>query len=118
MKKQAITIIAVTLLNACATHTDILKNGPYSAFTSKLSPLALAVCIDRNADSYALGSLRSKVVNTGKEPIEVVILNGPAHWAIAHIKTMGTGSSADFYLGGGATITPKSSIEAMTLGCE
>jgi hypothetical protein len=117
-KSLSAGLIATALLSGCATHGDILGAGVRGKFQSTQSPMALAQCIDRNADSFALGSLRSKIVNTGKEPLEVVILNGATHWAIVHVSAIGEGSTADFYLGGVALMTPQSAINGVTKDCK
>ncbi|MDW5417725.1 hypothetical protein R6242_14235 [Iodobacter sp. CM08] len=118
--KCSLTLSAfmVTLLSGCATHNEILKDRPQGTLSSSRSAKAFAQCIDRNADSYALGSLRSKIVSTENEPLEIVILNGAMHWAIIHIRTTENGSTAEFYLGGAARITPTTSIESISTGCK
>lgn len=115
--RTVLVAIFATQLIGCATHSEVVADGVRGSFRSMRTPMDLAVCIDRNADSFAFGSLRSKVVNTGKEPLEVVILNGAAQWAIVHIRANSNGSAADFYLGGSALLTPQTSIEVVTKGC-
>jgi len=115
--RTALLALSLIHLVGCATHSEVVADGIRGSFRSMRAPIDLAVCIDRNADSFALGSLRSKVVNTGKEPIEVAIFNGPTQWAIVHIRATSNGSTADFYLGGGALLTPQTSVESVTKGC-
>ena len=47
----------------------------------------------------------------------MVIRNGGANWAVIYVRTSGSESIADFYLGGVTTLTPETSISVVTKGC-
>jgi type IV pilus biogenesis protein CpaD/CtpE len=116
--KRVLTAVTMTLLVGCASRGDVMKDGIQGEFKSGRAPIQLAACIDRNADSFALGSFQSKVVDAGAEPIEVVIKNGAGHNAIVQIRSASSGSAAIFYLGGAAAVAPKGFVTVMTEGCE
>jgi hypothetical protein len=111
------TSLISVLLAGCASPSEVLKDGIKAKFESAKTAPGLASCIDRNADDYARGSLRSKVVNSGTEPIEVRIRNGNFIYAVVQVTTAQVGSSARFRFGGIA-ILPQASLEAMTKNCE
>ena len=110
-------IIAIFLSYGCATRSDLLGDGVRGIFQSTRQPKLLAVCIDRNADGYAYGALESKIIDTGTEPLEVVIRNGPGQWAVVQIAAVPGGSIATFYLGGAALINSEQKIDRITEGC-
>jgi hypothetical protein len=112
-----LTPLIAFLLSGCASPSEVLKDGVEAKFDSAKTAPALAICIDRNADDYARGSLRSKVVNSGTEPIEVLVRNGNFIYAVVQVTTAQVGSSARFRFGGIA-ILPQTSLEAMTKSCE
>lgn len=111
------TVWIAALLAGRASPSEVLKDGVEAKFESSKSAPGLAICIDRNADDYARGSLRSKVVNSGIEPIEVLIRNGNFIYAVVQVTTTADGSAARFRFGGIA-ILPQTSMEAMTKSCE
>ena len=120
-KKLALaTLIAVTgVLSACATRSDIVSAGVRDRLASSLPPLQLARCIDRNVDeNSALGSLQSKVIYAGAEPVEVVVLNGATTYAVVQIVSIEGGSSASFYYGGVANAFPGEAYRELTNGCK
>lgn len=112
-----LAFLALPFIAGCATHTDVLRDGPRQVFESTKAPMKLAVCIDRNADTYALGSLQSKIIDPTAQPIEIVIRNGAMIDSIVHVNARATGSSALFHFGGVASTFPESSLKAMTKGC-
>lgn len=111
------TALIAVLLAGCASPSEVLKDGVEARFDSAKTAPGLASCIDRNADDYARGSLRSKVVNLGTEPIELLIRNGSFIYAVVQVVSAKVGSSARFRFGGIA-ILPQDSLKAMTKNCE
>ena len=127
------TVLVAALLAGCASPSEVLKDGVEAKFKSEKVDVrvghkalsveirdgekCLAIYIDRNADDYARGSLRSKVVNSGIEPIEVLIRNGNFIYGVVQVTTTAEGSAARFRFGGIA-ILPQASLEAMTKSCE
>lgn len=107
------TVLIAALLAGRASPSEVLKDGVEAKFESAKPAPGLAICIDRNADDFARGSLRSKVVNSGIEPIEVLIRNGNFIYGVVQVTTTAEGSAARFRFGGIA-ILPQASLEAMT----
>jgi hypothetical protein len=115
----AAAIIVSVVLSACATRSDIVSAGVRDKFPSSLPALKLAACIDRNIDeNSALGSLHSKVIDSGVQPIEVVVLNGATTYAVVQVTSVEGGSSASFYYGGVANMFPGEAFRTMTKGCQ
>jgi len=118
--KILMAFVIAALLGGCATRSEIVKMGARDRFVSSLKPLNLAMCIDRNVDeNSALGSLRSKVIDPGTEPVEVVVMNGPTTHSVVQISTFEGGSVALFYYGGVASIAPPGYVyQMMSKGCQ
>lgn len=117
MKRITLLTPIVVSLIGCATYIDAVNGGVRDTFTSSKSPVDLAVCIDRNIVGFGLGAHHSKIRNTGVEPIEVIVLNGVDHYAVAQIKVTGQGSAASIYLAGVANSTPVAAVDSLTRGC-
>ncbi len=101
------------MLVGCATPGDIARQEVAGRFESSLSAKMLANCIDRNAENRLFaGAFRSKIRDTGVEPIEVVVMANAGYVsALVEIKSAGTGSTALFRFGGAAEMD-----EAMSKG--
>lgn len=107
------------MLTGCATRSDLVSAGVRDTLVSSLTPLKLAMCIDRNVDeNSALGSLDSKVIDPGTEPVEVVVRNGATTYAVVKISTFERGSTASFYYGGVANMFPGDAYKMMSKGCK
>jgi uncharacterized lipoprotein NlpE involved in copper resistance len=117
MNKTILTMMALALAG-CATRSDIIKENIRHDYKSSKSPSVLAGCIDRNADDFPLNSLRSKITNMEGQPMEVLIRNGDTIYTVVQLAAVDGGSTAAFYLGGAASITPESSVKILTKGCE
>jgi hypothetical protein len=105
------------LLAACASPREVLETGTRTTFSSTRSAGDLLRCIDRNADGYALNSLKTEVKNMGHEPFEIVFWNGNFVNSVAQVRSTTGGSTADFRFGGSA-IMPDATMKIMTKGCE
>lgn len=102
-------------LFGCASPHDISETGKLIKFSSTKPALALASCINKNADGAIGGSLVTSM-NT-LEPLKIVVRNANAVWAVIQIKEASAGSSADFRLGLVASLAPETETERMTRGC-
>jgi hypothetical protein len=110
-------IVPLLLIGGCATPSTILDQPVYGTFRSTKDSLALAACIDQNANDFALNSLQSAISNTKSEPITVLIRNGSFIGAVVQVTSASKGSTADFRFGGGLAIAPDSAFNRLTKNC-
>jgi len=110
-------VVGIVLVG-CASPREVLETGFPVTFNSKMSAPMLTMCIDRNTDGAILNSLRTSIKYLGPDASEIVVWNGDTVYAVVQVKAKDKGSIALFRLGGGATLTPESSMKRMTKGCE
>lgn len=91
----------VYLLAACAGPEEIAKQPVTARFESALSATKLASCIGANGEKlgWMAGIYRSKIRDTGDEPIVVIVEDGANSYAavaMANVVTRAQGSAAEF----------------------
>lgn len=96
-------VVAGALLVGCASPGAIAKQPVAGRFESKLSAKRLAGCIDANGENLLwAGAFRSKIRDTGDEPIVVIVEEAGNKYiaAVVHVATRDQGSRAEFRFGG------------------
>lgn len=122
--KYLIYLVVLFAVVGCATPEQIAKQEVAGKFESLLSAKKLANCIDRNAENrFFAGAFRSKVRDTGTEPLEVVVhANADYVSAVVEVRSTATGSLALFRFGGASEldekVTPGSVLKRYVAGCE
>lgn len=126
MKFQHLVVAAISaiFLSGCATPEQIAKQPVTGKFESSLSAKALANCIDNNAENmFYAGAFRSKVRDTGSEPIKVIVYSNAEYVAaVVEVTSANKGSIALFRFGGAAEfdegISPGSVLKKFVTKCE
>jgi hypothetical protein len=96
--KTWIAISLTALVASCATPDQIAKQPVAGSFTSAMSAKKLAACVDHNAENrFFAGAFRSKVRDSGEEPIVVVVhANADYVSTVVEIRSTQSGSVALF----------------------
>lgn len=113
--QEILPTVFFLLLVGCASPQEISQKGKLAEFSSKMPSRLLTSCINKNTDGAIGGSLVTSM--NALEPLQIVVRNANAVYAVIHVEETNGGSVARFRLGLLASFAPETEVQRMTKGC-